>query len=49
MEEAVMFSEDDPKWEMSQQTQRSFSIAVVVVFAIVLLLDLVEGSKTSTF
>ena len=48
-----MFSEDDPRhppgWEMSQQTQRSFSIAVVVVFAIVLLLDLVGGSPPSTF
>ena len=45
-----MFSEDDPKhppdWEMSQQTQRRFSIGVGVVFTVVLLLDLVGGAPT---
>jgi hypothetical protein len=42
-----MFSEDDPKhpeWEMSQRTQRRFSIGVAIVFAVVLLLDAVGGS-----
>jgi hypothetical protein len=45
--EEVMFSEDDlthPEWEMSQRAQHWFTIGVVVVFAVVLLLDLVAGS-----
>jgi hypothetical protein len=50
MEQAVMFSEDDPRhppeWEMSQQTQRRFSIGVSILLAVVLLLALFGSSPT---
>jgi hypothetical protein len=42
-----MFSEHDkpnPKHEMSWSTKRKFSIGVAIIFAVVILLDLVGGS-----
>lgn len=47
-QDEALFSEDDPKhpeWEMSERAQHWVSIGVAVVFAIVLLLDLVAGSQ----
>jgi hypothetical protein len=47
--ERAMFSEDDkphPEHEMSRNNQRKFSIGVAIVFAVVILLDLVGGSPT---
>jgi hypothetical protein len=39
-----MFSDEDrrhPDWEMSRSTQRKFGIGVAIVFAVVVLLNLV--------
>jgi hypothetical protein len=45
-----MFTDDDrrhPDWEMSRSVQRKFSIGTAVVFAVVVLLNLVGSQPTS--
>jgi hypothetical protein len=45
-----MFSENDPShrdWEMNPSTQRRFTVWAAVVFAVVVLLNLVGGSNYS--
>jgi hypothetical protein len=45
-----VFLDDDrrhPDWEMSRSVQRKFSIGTAVVFAAVVLLNLIGGQPTS--